>query len=119
MKMYLLLAALMLSIATYAQQSQTCCVTKPSCKVEVCDSKASTSEISVKAETKSDLIQLKTIEAKSSSTFLLSTLIANAIALISNVNCDLTHCDPATCLPGGVPPNCDPSKCDIKCCRKK
>jgi len=119
MKMYLLVAALLVSVAGYSQQSSTCCESKPSCQILTFDSKASAVESSEKAEVKNATFRSNTVKAKSSSAFLLSTLIANAIALISNVSCDPANCDPATCIPGDNPPICDPANCKIESCKKK
>ena len=84
MKMYVLSLAFLLSIASYAQQSQTCCVSKPSCQIVSCQTKAASADSHEKAEVKTASIKSIGMEAKSSGTFLLSTLIANAIAMISS-----------------------------------
>jgi hypothetical protein len=119
MKMYLLMTALLVSLTGYAQQSQTCCMSKPSCQIVTCNSKASASENQDKADVKTASVKSNVIEVKSSGAFLLSTLIANAIAMISHVTCDPTNCDPSNCIPGCNPPSCDPVKCNIESCKKK
>lgn len=117
MKMYVLSLAFLLSITSNAQQSQTCCVSKPSCQIVSCQTKAASADNHEKAEVKTASIKSIGIEAKSSGAFLLSTLIANAIAMISSVVCDPAACDPDSCLPG-LQPVCDPSKCKIESCKK-
>lgn len=117
MKMYVLSLALLLSLASYSQQSQTCCISKTSCQIASCQTKTASADKHEKAEVKTASIKSIGIESKSSGAFLLSTLIANAIAMISNLACDPSNCDPGSCLPG-TPPVCDPSKCKIESCKK-